>query len=547
MGHPGGPFEPGSTLDALKTSIVIWRRNSRSVAQEDVGLGGFPCIAGHRGRMQPAAAPNRVLREMSMNGGVLPPGTRNQYPEPMLERFRHHLAERGLIVPGERVLVGYSGGADSTCLLHLLHLSGVDLVAAHLHHGQRDEADAEAKLCEVFCNELGVPFATGRANVPEMSRILKMGLEEAGRHARYEFFRQAAFRLQCTKIATAHTRDDHIETVLLNITRGCGIAGLAGIPETRESIIRPLLTFAREETRTYCRERGLWTHDDPANFDISFARARVRHRILPELRSINPAVDESLFRLAEIADEEDQYLDAHAIHGVESAEIPLNGTLRFLTIHREAAFERPVLQSAHPVPLRRALRLIAKAIGGDLDHRQTEIVTQGILGLEPGAVTCEGGEVVIEWDENRVHIRELISPEPFRYPFTAPGAIDSDEFGWTLQAEPAGAPFPSFPREHLDVVIDRAKVQGPLYFRSAEAGDKLVPMGFSGTRKVADLMRDAHLTGAARRRLPIICDILGIVWVPGVSLADRVKAGPDTAHGLRLRFGPLETGGHSLA
>jgi tRNA(Ile)-lysidine synthase len=112
-----------------------------------------------------------------------------------------------------RILVGYSGGADSTCLVHLLSQSKVDFVAAHLHHGQRPEADKEMSLCEAFCQSLDVPFVSGRADVPRMSQELKIGLEEAGRMARYNFLNQAARRLECDSIATAHTGTDSVETI----------------------------------------------------------------------------------------------------------------------------------------------------------------------------------------------------------------------------------------------------------------------------------------------------------------------------------------------
>ncbi|MEA2553176.1 MAG: tRNA(Ile)-lysidine synthase, partial [Fimbriimonadaceae bacterium] len=187
----------------------------------------------------------------------------------MLERFRDHLEKTGLIPAGTRVLVGYSGGADSTCLLHLFHALQVDIVAAHLHHGQREEADTEQRLCEAFCTELGIPFVSGRGDVPRLAKDLKIGLEEAGREARYAFFRQAAFQTGCTLVATAHTLSDNVETILLNIARGSGLAGLAGIPEKRENIVRPLMIFAREETRAYCQDHGFWYHDDPANEDLT--------------------------------------------------------------------------------------------------------------------------------------------------------------------------------------------------------------------------------------------------------------------------------------
>ncbi|RYG46683.1 tRNA lysidine(34) synthetase TilS, partial [bacterium] len=312
----------------------------------------------------------------------------------MLERLRAHLDRTGLIPQGVRVLVGYSGGADSTCLLHLLHGLGVDVVAAHLHHGQRDEADREAALCEAFCTELDVPFVSGRADVPRIAREAGIGLEEAGRNARYEFFRQAAFRLECDLIATAHTRTERVETVLLNMARGAGLAGLGGIPARQGEIVRPLLPFAREETRAYCEAHGLWTHDDPTNDDLGFARARVRHLIVPEMARLNPAAEEAIARLADLADEEDAFLNGMAAAALERSEIALNGALRFLTLDVEVAFRRDALAHLPVVLARRAIRLAVGSLGGALDHPQTLAAVQG----ERGSITAEGGEVVLEWD-----------------------------------------------------------------------------------------------------------------------------------------------------
>lgn len=461
----------------------------------------------------------------------------------LLERFRRHLAERDLIPSSGPVLVGYSGGADSTTLLHLLHRTGIDVIAAHLHHGQREEADREMRLCEAFCAELGVAFVSGRADVPLIGEQMGMGLEEAGRHARYEFFRQASFRLGASAIATAHTRDDHIETVLLNLTRGSGMAGLAGIPERRDSVIRPLLPFTRAETRAYCDELGLWTHDDPANRDISFARARVRHRVIPELRAINPEVDAAVARMADTLDQEHRFLDSMAARALEDAECPLNGDLRFMTLDCEVAFHRSRLEAMPSVLFRRAIRLATGAMGQPLDHHQTLSVEEGLQHAPKGSVTAEGGRVCVEWDAELVHVRDLSPDEPFRFPLTVPGATDAESFGWTIEAAPCEEAPPNR-RQSLDAVIDLDAVRLPLNFRSLEPGDRIDPLGFEGHRKVSDLLSEAGLTSAARRRLPMICDILGVVWVPGVSVSNRASWQPTSTRGLRLSFRPYEPAGH---
>ncbi|AIE83593.1 tRNA lysidine(34) synthetase TilS [Fimbriimonas ginsengisoli] len=454
----------------------------------------------------------------------------------MLDRFRRHLGASGLIPEGARVLVGYSGGADSTCLLHMLRVAGVDVVAAHLHHGQREEADTEMRLCEAFAESLDIPFVSGRADVPRMSQELGMGLEEAGREARYGFFRQAAYQLDCQLIATAHTRNDHVETMLLNLTRGTGLTGLGGIPERREEIVRPILIFSREQTRAYCEENGFWFHDDPANSDLSFSRARIRHRVLPELRSINPAADSALMRLASLVQEEDRFLSGMAAAALEQSEISVNGELKFLTEDVEVYFDRGRLSGLPPVLFRRAIRLAVEALEASLDHEQTSILLSGIASQERGSVTADGGEVVVEWTPELVGARRLQPTQPFRYALTIPGETMSDEFGWQFTAFEEAYDQVSPARAELSTRIDRRKTKGTLYFRTAGSGDTMRPLGFSGQRKLSDLLSESGLTPAARSRLPIVCDLVGPIWAPGVCLDERVRPEASTDLVLTVRF-----------
>lgn len=435
--------------------------------------------------------------------------------------------------------MGYSGGADSTCLLHLLHELGVDIVAAHLHHGQREEADREAALCEAFCTELDVPFVAGRADVPRIAAESGVGLEEAGRNARYEFFRQAAFRLECALIATAHTRTERVETVILNLARGAGLAGLGGIPARHGDVVRPLLPFSRTETRAYCEARGLWTHDDPTNDDLGFARARVRHLIVPELARLNPAAEEAVARLADTADEENDFLNGMAAAALERCEVELNGPLRFLSLDAEAAFRRDALEHLPKVLLRRAIRLAVGSLGGSLDHAQT---LASLVG-ERGSITAEGGEVVLEWIPETVQVR-LIQPDvPFRYPLTLPGETESETFGWRFVAYEDDAPS-RLERANLQTWLNPEGIKGSLYFRTLQEGDAMRPLGFEGRRKLSDLLSEAGLTMAARRRLPIVCDIVGPLWAPGVCVDERARGDRAGQKAIRIAFEPImgETG-----
>jgi tRNA(Ile)-lysidine synthase len=456
----------------------------------------------------------------------------------MKERLAAHLEASGLIPPGVRVLAGYSGGADSTCLLHLLWALGYDVVAAHLHHGQRAEADRELEQCAAFCEQLNVPFVSRRVDVPQLARELQAGLEEAGRHARYEFFAQAAHQASAALIATAHTLDDLLETMLLNLVRGCGIAGLAGIPARRGAVVRPLLPFERAETRAYCAAHGLWFHDDPANFDDALARCRVRLRVVPELERLNPSVRLAAARLAGIAGQEDRYLDGIAGAALERCEAPLNGPLAFLTRDLEAAFRRKDLGGMHPVIVRRALRLAAGHLGAELTYDQVHTAADALPCGKPGSITAPAGKVVLEWGCELLHVYRIEAEAPFRHPLTVPGETEAVAAGWRFVAHPAAGGDPMRPPRSLDVVLDQDAAQGGLYFRSLEPGDRMAPLGMTGARKLADLMSEAGLTLAARRRLPILCDSEGPIWVPGVALGERVKVTPASRNRLCVRLEP---------
>lgn len=464
----------------------------------------------------------------------------------LFERFREHLNRENFAPANTRWLVGYSGGADSTCLVHMLHRLGVDLVAGYLHHGQREDADDEQRLCEQFCAERDIPFATGKADVPKLAADMKIGLEEAGRNARYAFFDQAAFRLQCGVVATAHTLTDRVETILLNLARGTGLAGLSGIPDRRGRIVRPLLPFTREETAAYCTELGLPTSTDSANLDLRFSRVRIRTEVLPPLRQIQPAVERTIARLGDLVEEEDRFLNGAAAAGLEQCEIPLNGDLRFVTIDCEAAFRTESLRRLPTVLLRRAVRLAFGALGASIDHDLAQAVADGLTAKESGSFTAEGGEVVMEWDADRAHFRRIETPPTYRVPLTLPGETLAEEFGWQITAYEDVLGDDDWDggrvrqhRQELSTIVSLTKLRPRFYLRNPQPGDSMQPIGFEGRRKLSDLLSESKLTQATRRRLPVLCDMIGPVWVPGICLDERARIHDSADRVLRVRFEPI--------
>lgn len=371
-----------------------------------------------------------------------------------------------------------------------------------------------------------------------MSQRLRIGVEEAGRHARRAFLEQSAGQTGCALIATGHTQDDHVETIFMNLGRGAGMAGLGGIRPLRDGFVRPLLPFTRDETRRFCEGRGLWFHDDPGNFDESFTRVRVRKRIIPEFEAFNPKFKAAVSRMAETLAEEDAFLQHMAANLMQAAEVPLNGSLSFLTDQIEACFDRQALADAPSVLARRGIRLAAAFIGGELGYEYTLAVHNSIR--QPGScISVTAGQAVIEVSQSRLMVRNIQEVEPFRFPLTVPGVTESEVFGWKFTTLPA--PTDGFQREpgSLDAVIDMGAAKGGLYFRSAQPGDQMVPLGGDSPRKVSDLLAKSKLTSAARRRLPIIYDMAGPIWIPGCRMADRVRVTDETVRAISVRFGPL--------
>ena len=209
---------------------------------------------------------------------------------------------------GETVLVGFSGGPDSVCLMHFLHyLSSkkhFEIIAVHVHHGLRGKAaDADASFCRHFCAEKDIAFVLKKKNVRALAKKLNLSTEHAARKARYEAFAEAARQTGATKIALGHHLDDQAETVLLNLLRGTQPEGLCGIPLRRSlnkkvEIVRPLLCLTRVEVEQYLKENDLSFVTDETNFDETYRRNWVRHEVLPLLESKQPKIRQHLALLA---------------------------------------------------------------------------------------------------------------------------------------------------------------------------------------------------------------------------------------------------------
>ena len=257
----------------------------------------------------------------------------------------------GLFRRGDRILIGLSGGPDSTALLLLLkkleHGRNFSLYAAHLNHGLTRQASAFERAARRLALENSVPFLSKKVSVAALARSRKRTVEEAGRDARYAFFLQAARKFGARKIATAHTLDDQAETVLLRIVRGAGLRGIAGIPVIRKHenthLIRPLLDISKKELLQFLKEESQTFTEDRSNRSSDYSRNRMRHDILPRLhKSFNPRIAESLSDLARTAGQTAALIGSRAEQAWKRCLISINS--RQITLRAEllARLPRPV-------------------------------------------------------------------------------------------------------------------------------------------------------------------------------------------------------------
>ena len=447
-----------------------------------------------------------------------------------------------LLSPWDPVLVAVSGGPDSLSLLHALHEASRDrrvgdVQAAHLDHGLRGEESArEAAWVAAWCEERGIACHVERADVGALANAKKVSKQQAAREARYEFLERVAARIGATRIATGHTQDDQIETVLLNVLRGAGLDGLRGIPEKRGPFVRPLLGVSRAEIEAYCLRHRLAARRDPSNLSAeAYTRNKVRLELLPQLaREYNPAVGAALLRLSEIATRDVDYLRTQA----EAA---------LVDVTRERNPSRLVLDHAalrrlHPALLRHVLRAAITSVRGTssgITQQHVESLAHAIerwyyqsFGLMLPAPFCKADLLPPTLTLSRGLITHPALE--FSLPLPVPGVGRLPEIGWTIRA--AFAETDVTPDQFLASLDADAVDYDSLIVRTWRHGDRIAPLGMGGHhKKLSDIFGSAKVPREERYQTPIVADDGGPLWLVGHTVAERARTTPATRRRLFLQ------------
>jgi len=424
--------------------------------------------------------------------------------------------QSGLISEGSSGVVLVSGGADSAALAaSLAEVCGPERLAAlHLNYRLRPDSDEDEGCCRLLCARLGVELVVERPELPPGN------VQAAAREARYE----AAERLRrdggMDWIATGHTRTDLAETVLYRLVTSPGRRALLGLPARRGRIVRPLLSCSREALREQVTAAELPFRDDPSNESPDYARNRIRNEVLPVLREIGPAAEETIAETqAELAEEQ------AALESLVGEALEQIGP-------GVAAVGADALADLSPAVRRLVLRDLAERAAGHtvaLGRRRAAEIWRLLRHPEGGVVELGGG-VEARIEHGHIRFASGADPVPEQAELAVPGSC---RFGsWEVTAELREHPVEAGPDA---AVLDAAALEQPLLVRAWREGDRMRPRGLGGSKSLQDLFTDRKVPRSLRRTLPVVVSGGRIAWVAGVADSEEFAVSDPEAPAAILR------------
>ncbi len=461
-------------------------------------------------------------------------------------RVLHFIQQHHLVSGQPCLLVAVSGGPDSVCLLHILvKLQGelnIRLHVAHLNHQLRGaESEADARYVSDLAHQLGIPATIEQRDVKAYQAQQRTSLEETAREVRYTFLAQVARSIGGEQVAVGHTTDDHIETMLMHLIRGAGTRGLRGLqPSSRWqssgdslTIIRPLLPVSRQETADYCHSHQLTPRIDASNLSLSPLRNRIRHQLLPLLKSYNPRVAEALLRTARIVGDDLAFLDKEGARLWGEIARRRENTIildkeRFLEL--PSALKRHLLRTS-----------IEKLLGNlkDIETRHIEEMMDVLTKPAGRRISLPRGlNFSIEYNQYLLGTDPAaLSPFPSlndKFSLKLPGETLLP--GWRVEATIVDRRRMTEEETGFTAYFDLNKTGDELVVRPRQPGDRFQPLGMSQPKKLGEFMIDAKIPHAWRERIPIVCSPQHILWVVGWRIDDRVKITEETKQILCLKF-----------
>lgn len=427
------------------------------------------------------------------------------------ETVKSFLEKYGL--ENKRLIVGFSGGYDSLCLLDVLNKPGISVIAVHLNHNWRgEESRRDENFCRDYCKNNGIEFYTETLS-PEISHT-----ETAAREARYEFFERCAKKFNAAGVLTAHNLDDLAETVIYRVLKGTGVEGLRGISENRGIYYRPLLSVLREDIEAYCRENGLEGVTDSSNNDTAYRRNFIRHKLLPLVVEINQNYRQALRNLAEIADDTTKILGGY----VEKIQNETgNSTQNFINLGKPA-------QNA-------LIYEYFKSNNLEYDRKKIQSVVEFI---NENAASKSGRKASVTKDlwifancKKFEFLKKTQSP-PAEVRITKEGEYNFGEFIFTI--EKAAGIEQEFPKDsEMKAFVELKEIDFTL--RNRQESDIIRPLGCTGSQKLKKYFNEKKIPNHEKGKIALLCRGNEVLWAAGLGLSEKIKVVNRPTHVLKLR------------
>ena len=454
------------------------------------------------------------------------------------------IKENSMFDKGEKVIVAVSGGPDSICLLHILNELkeelGITLVGAHINHCLRgDESDKDEEYAKKTCESLNIDFYSKKVDVHKISEDKNISCEMAGREVRYEFFNELMIKLKADKIALAHNANDQAETILMRIMRGTGIEGIIGIKPVRDEIyVRPILHLSRSEIEKYCEINNISPRVDKSNLENIYARNKVRLELIPYIEeNFNKDIIKTLNRLSDIVKKDNDYLES----------ISTKEYKKYCEIGKERVILNKKAFSEHEAIVSRIIRSALLEINNNLCNFE-KIHISSIINLqkhETGKTIMLPQNIMVENCYGNIHIyinininikaTEANNNNKYYLNINEKNLIES--LNKVIQVNlKSKTEFTEIKGNDYIKYFDYDKIVEPIIFRYRKDGDKFMPLGMKGNKKLKDLFMDLKIPKDKRNEIPLICFGDDIGWVVGYRVSEKFKVSKDTKNILQIRI-----------
>lgn len=437
----------------------------------------------------------------------------DRHSEPISNAILQFIKKKGLVKPGQHVIVAVSGGIDSMVLLDFLaknkDLLKISLSVAHINHQLRGrDSKADEKLVVRTAQKFEIPFYIKDVPTKQFAVREKVSIQEAARTLRYEFFDSLKRSLNADLIATAHNADDNAETMLFHFIRGTGIHGLSGIPVRRNEFVRPLLATTRKEIEKYAESNTVAFRNDVSNLKEEYTRNYIRHSIIPKIIGrINPSLLHTMQRESETFRLLSDFIDTEVRRLYESTV--LDSSIKLKEFNTVDPYMRQMI-------VRRLLE-----VHGIEPSFSVIASLLNLAELQKGSSVDISKEWIAERSADTIFLHRRAVQTGFEFAVHEVSTVSNDLFTFSIQralnVKNKKSNNPSIE------YVDAAAVSFPLTIRSWKPGDTMVPLGMKGKKKLSDLFGELKFTSEQKSSIPVVVSGDTILWVAGVRLNDQFK------------------------